>query len=95
MDAPGKAIRVYIRFYGYLADYAGTRRVDLEVAAQTPTAEVLRAVRARYPGAFAPGQDEQGTIKAFRNSELVTAETEGEAVEAGDELRFFPAISGG
>ena len=99
MDNSGNQITVHIRFYGYLADYAGVRTLDMGVAVHTTAAELLHAVSARFPGVFdqAPVnlQNRHGVVKVFRNSDMISIENESQMVEAGDELRFFPAISGG
>lgn len=100
MDNPGqKNIVIHIHFYGFLADYTAARRIVLDVPNETSVAGLLKILSDLYPAAFrqegANLEDDRSVVKVFRNNELITEETILQTLESSDEMRLFPAISGG
>ena len=98
-DSGNNSIKVQVKFYGYLADYTATSKIELEIPGCISLSECIKMICARFPLAFLTDrmdtQDDLSLIKVFRNSELITPEMEAQLVKEGDELRFFSAISGG
>lgn len=77
---------VKVLFFGATADAAGTRSVELDLAAPRPAGEVFAEIVGRYPQLA-------GLSLLFAvNREYAGADAQ---VSDGDELAVFTAVSGG
>lgn len=89
------------KLFADLAEYAGTREVDVDVAAAEPTVgDALEALLAAHPALAERVYDADGELHAhlnlLRNGEDIAHEAGlATPVEAGDELALFPPVTGG
>lgn len=82
-------MKVNVLLFATLKDRAGTNRVALDLANEAVTvAGIKDALAAQYP-ALAPSMP--SAVCAI-NQEFAEA---GDTVRAGDEIAFFPPVSGG
>jgi molybdopterin converting factor small subunit len=99
-DALNRSIEVSVRLYGILRDMAGQAEERLAVdAGITLRALVTGPLAERHPemrpalltadGAMSPH------LVCFHNTNLLTAQSTDVVLNDGDEIRVFPAISGG
>lgn len=99
MDHTEHQIKIHVRFYGHLADYAAIKNIDMAVPGRTTVTDFLEYVSDCYPKVFNKDQmdplESHSIVKVFKNSELITPEMDHQWLEEGDEIRFFSAISGG
>jgi len=92
-------IQVSVRLFNVLADYAGSRHVELELAEGAVLTHVLTLLCDRYPPGFTAIVLPDGVpgpyLKVFRNGALVSLPLEECCLAYGDELMLFPAVAGG
>jgi MoaD family protein len=92
-------MRVRVRYFNVLADCAGTRQAEVQVAAETTIRGLLQHLIAANPEAFrqkvARGDLLSSYLRVFHNNRLVSGEGFEAPVAEGDEVMLFPAISGG
>lgn len=81
-------IRITIRFFARLRELAGTGVLEREVAGETVIAELVRQLQAEFPSLTSLSAH---TAIAL-NREFVDPQTR---LSDGDELAFFPPVSGG
>ena len=83
---------VTLLYFASLRERLGRSREELALAAGTPTVatlvEQLRARDERFGEAFAPGRSWRVAV----NQRMADAAT---ALQAGDEVAFFPPVTGG
>ena len=79
---------IRVLFFASLADIAGTRETTVDAAAVTDVASVFNRFCKKYPA-----------LEGYRSSVLFALNSEfarpGSPVRDGDELAFFPPVSGG
>jgi sulfur-carrier protein len=79
---------IRILFFASLADISGTREVNLETAGFTDIKSVFDKFAREFP-----------LLEKYRSSVLFAVNTEfakpGSPVHDGDEIAFFPPVSGG
>jgi len=79
---------IRVLFFASLADITGTREAELEASAGLNVASVLARLIDTYPQLEAL----RPSILCALNSEFAGAES---PVRDGDEIAFFPPVSGG
>jgi len=79
---------IRVLFFASLADIAGTRETTVEPAAVTDVASVYDSFARKYPAL----ENYRSTVLFALNSEFARP---GSPVRDGDELAFFPPVSGG
>lgn len=81
-------MRIRVLFFASLADLTGTTEIPLELSAEPTLGSLLGELRARFPrlGAY------QGGILSSVNSEFARTDA---PLKDGDEVAFFPPVSGG
>jgi sulfur-carrier protein len=82
---------VTILYFARLREALGTGREELELPAGADVAAVRRTLLARG-GPWAEAFGESRRIRAAVNQEMASDET---TVRDGDELAFFPPVTGG
>jgi len=79
---------VTIRFFAALRDVTGVSEMELEIRQPSSVADLFARLQARHP-----------VLQAYRDSLLVAVNEEygswESPVGAGDEVAFFPPVSGG
>lgn len=87
-DAAGPMIRIRVRLFAIQRELAGTRQVELELAAPVTIESAWGALVERFP-VLAPGRS---AVRFARNGEYVDAT---EPLADGDEMACIPPVSGG
>jgi molybdopterin synthase catalytic subunit len=82
------SLRIHVRLFAMQRELAGTRALDLELAAGATIEDAWRGLVDRYP-ALAPGRP---AVRFARNGAYEAPET---ALEDGDEVAMIPPVSGG
>jgi sulfur-carrier protein len=81
-------MKIRVLFFASLAEVAGTPEITLDVPAHSTVGSLLGELSARFP-ALNP---ERGRILAAVNSRYVPRDA---PLNDGDEVAFFPPVSGG
>ena len=81
-------MRVRVKLFAQLRDYAGTGDVDCDVDDAATVNEVWQSLAARHP-ALAPFAS---SVSCAVNAEYAKLRTR---VQDGDEVAFLPPVSGG
>lgn len=81
-------MKIRVKFFATLAEVAQARHLDLEVAEDCTLEMVWNQLATQYPG-LAPHAN--SVLRAV-NEEFRRADT---VVHEGDEVAFFPPVSGG
>jgi molybdopterin synthase sulfur carrier subunit len=89
-DPAGASIRVRVRYFASLREALGEAE-EAQVPAGT-TAGALRVALAARGGAHAEALAPQRAVRCARNQRMCGA---GEPLAEGDELAFFPPVTGG
>jgi molybdopterin converting factor small subunit len=79
-------MNIQVLFFGATADITGQRRVELELPADSRSADILETVVAEYPR-LAAHRLHLSVNQAFADGN--------ELLNDGDELAIFTAVSGG
>ena len=79
-------MKVHIKYYAKYAEYAGTKKEDLEVENMT-LQQLLAFIRGKYPK-----MKEDKTSLVALNDRI---EKEDKTVSDGDNISIFPPVSGG
>ena len=97
MDKP--SLTIHVHFNSVLADYASTRQVDIKVPEGTTLEKFLKILAGQFTTTFKQVEGDLGKrhsfVRIFRNGELVSGENDQDLLKEGDDIRLFPAISGG
>ncbi len=81
-------MRIRVLFFASLADITGTPEIMLEVHEHSTVGSVLNEIAARFPGIDA----HKGRILSAIDSAYAPQRA---PVKDGDEVAFFPPVSGG
>jgi molybdopterin synthase sulfur carrier subunit len=81
-------MRIRILFFASLTDVTGAPEITVEVSEHSTVGSVLGELTVRFPGLDAY----RGRILSAINSVYATRET---LLKDGDEVAFFPPVSGG
>ena len=84
----GRALRIHVRLFAMQRELAGTRALDVEVAAGSTIEDAWAALVARFP-VLAPGRP---AVRFAHNGAYAPAST---ALADGDEVAMIPPVSGG
>jgi molybdopterin converting factor subunit 1 len=79
---------IRVKLFATIAEMAGTREVILESAGHADAGSIFAHLIREYPSL----ESRRGTILFAVNSEFARPET---PVHDGDEIAFFPPVSGG
>lgn len=85
-------MKVKVLFFASLREQLGTAAMDLEVPAGVSTVGGLRAHLRSRGGAWESALGEQKALRVALNQEMVQAAS---PLGAGDEVAFFPPVTGG
>jgi molybdopterin converting factor small subunit len=90
-------VEISCTYYNIVADFLGRRQEERSVEAGTTIAAVVRALAAESESfgrlALTGSGEISGHLRLFRNDQAVIDLDE--PLADGDEIRMFPAISGG
>lgn len=84
----GRALRIHVRLFAMQRELAGTRALDVEVAAGSTIEDAWAALVARFP-VLAPGRP---AVRFAHNGAYAPAST---SLADGDEVAMIPPVSGG
>ena len=79
-------------FFAGLREQVGTAAMELELPAAVGTVGALREHLRGLGSAYAAALGEKRALRAAVNQEMVAAST---PIGAGDEVAFFPPVTGG
>jgi sulfur-carrier protein len=85
-------VKVKVRFFAAVKEQLGRDAEELELPADVSTVGALRAHLRSRGGAWAEALAESRRITAAVNQDMVKP---GAAIKAGDEVAFFPPVTGG
>jgi molybdopterin synthase sulfur carrier subunit len=85
-------VNVTIRYFASLKEQLGKDSEVLELPAGVATVAGLRDLLKSRGGAYAEALSEKKLVKAAVNQDMVKPTA---AVKAGDEVAFFPPVTGG
>jgi molybdopterin synthase sulfur carrier subunit len=88
MSAPG--MQIYVRYFASLREALGTGRET--VTTHAPTAAALRQELAGRGGGYAEALAEGRAVRAAINQSMAADD---QALADGDEVAFFPPVTGG
>jgi MoaD family protein len=93
-------ITVTMRYYNMLRLHAGLAEERVELPAGTEVGDAVRLLAERHGGAFAgmlmaADGEPASHLVVFVNEQLVVASEYVRPLADGDEVKLFPAISGG
>jgi molybdopterin synthase sulfur carrier subunit len=82
---------IHLRYFASLRERVGTDTEELPVDDSRSVADVLARLRARG-GAWAEALDPAQTLLAAVNQDMARLDT---PIQDGDEIAFFPPVTGG
>ena len=85
-------MKVTVRYFASLREALGKEAEELELPAGVATVAALRAHLRARGGAYGEALAEKRLVRAALNQDMVGA---GAAVKSGDEVAFFPPVTGG
>jgi molybdopterin synthase sulfur carrier subunit len=85
-------VKVKVLFFAGLREQLGTAGEDIELPAGVDTVAALRSHLVGKGGAWKEALAEKKLIRTALNQEMVDA---GAKIKAGDEVAFFPPVTGG
>lgn len=85
-------MKVKVLFFAALREQLGAPAMDLEVPAGIDTVGALRAHLRSRGGAWESALGEKKALRMALNQEMVQS---GSPLKAGDEVAFFPPVTGG
>ncbi len=92
-------IKVRVRYFNVLADYAGCKRAEVALPAGSSLRQLLdRLVETNsvsFRRAVKSGPSFNAYLRVFCNDRLVGEQELDAAVADGDEVLLFPAVAGG
>jgi sulfur-carrier protein len=85
-------VKVKVLFFAGLREQLGTSGEDIELPAGVSTVGGLRAHLKARGGNYEKVLSEKNLVRAAVNQDMVQP---GAAIKAGDEIAFFPPVTGG
>ncbi len=85
-------MKVKVLFFASLREQLGTGAVELEVPPAVATVAALRAHLRGLGSAYEVALGEKKALRMAVNQEMVQASA---ALKSGDEIAFFPPVTGG
>ena len=85
-------MKVRVLFFAGLREQIGRSQEDLDLPAKVDTVDLLKAHLRARGGAFERAFAEKALVRSALNQEMVQA---GARFKAGDEVAFFPPVTGG
>lgn len=85
-------MKVTVLYFASVKEQVGKAREELELPSGVTTVEAVRAFLRERGGAWAETLAERRRITAAVNQDMVKP---GAPVQAGDEIAFFPPVTGG
>ena len=85
-------MKVNVLFFAGLREQLGTAAEEIELPAGVATVAALRGHLARRGGAWEGALAEKKNVRAAVNQDMAKP---GAAIRAGDEIAFFPPVTGG
>jgi molybdopterin synthase sulfur carrier subunit len=85
-------MKVTVRYFASLREQIGREAEEIELPAGVSTVGGLRAHLEGKGGAYGEALAQKRLVKAALNQEMVQATT---PVKGGDEVAFFPPVTGG
>jgi molybdopterin synthase sulfur carrier subunit len=85
-------VKVKVLFFAALREQLGVAGEEIELPAGIATVAALRGHLARRGGAWQTALAEKKNVRAAVNHDMAKA---GAAIRAGDEIAFFPPVTGG
>jgi molybdopterin synthase sulfur carrier subunit len=85
-------MKVTVRYFASLREAIGKDAEEIELPAGVSTVGGLRSHLSARGGAYGEALAEKRLVRSALNQDMVKA---GAAVKAGDEVAFFPPVTGG
>jgi sulfur-carrier protein len=85
-------VKVKVLFFAALREQLGTSAEEVELPAGVATVAALRSHLARRGGAWEGALAERKNVRASVNQDMAKPAA---AIRAGDEIAFFPPVTGG
>ena len=85
-------MKVKVLFFASLREQLGTSAEEIELPADVATVAALRSHLVRRGGAWEGALAEKKAVRAAINQDMAKP---GAAIRAGDEIAFFPPVTGG
>ena len=85
-------MKVKVLFFASLREQLGTAAEEIELPAGVATVAGLRSHLARRGGAWEGALAEKRNVRAAVNQDMAKP---GASIRAGDEVAFFPPVTGG
>ena len=85
-------MKITVLYFASVKEQVGKAREELELPAGVSTVEDVRALLRKRGGAYAETLAESRRITAAVNQDMVRSTA---AVKPGDEVAFFPPVTGG
>jgi molybdopterin synthase sulfur carrier subunit len=85
-------VRIKVLYFAGLREQVGSRGEDLEVPPEVTTVAGVRALLLARGGAWQSALAQGRAVRIAVNQEMAAATT---LVRAGDEIAFFPPVTGG
>jgi len=85
-------VKVKVLFFAALREQLGVAGEEVELPAGIATVAALRGHLARRGGPWQTALAEKKNVRAAVNHDMAKA---GAAIRAGDEIAFFPPVTGG
>ena len=85
-------MKVKVLFFASLREQLGTGEQDLELPAGVSTVAALRSHLRSRGGAYERVFNDRNLVRAAVNQDMVQP---GAAIKTGDEVAFFPPVTGG
>ena len=85
-------MKVKVLFFASLREQLGTAAEELELPAGVATVGALREHLIARGGVWASAMEKRKNVRAAVNQDMAKP---GEAIRTGDEIAFFPPVTGG
>jgi sulfur-carrier protein len=85
-------VKVKVLFFAGLREQVGTATMEVELPAGVSTVAALRAHLLERGGAYESALAQRKLLRMAVNQEMVQASA---PIKAGDEIAFFPPVTGG